>query len=192
MRVRATSAAGLTLVEVLIAVAICLTLALGVAQLIAVSTRAVRAARENAAAVILAEGKIDELRSLAWTYEAASPGEAAIPRSDSATNVSHPDHPADGPGLAESPAGTLSRNTPLYVDYLDGTGRWVGHDAAPPANAVFVRRWAVRPLPADPQRTILLQVLVTTVRDDRSRATEWQAPSGSDVLFVSVRTRLGQ
>src|SRR4029453_12607267 len=104
MRVRASSAAGLTLVEVLIAVAICLTLALGVAQLIAVSTRAVRAARENAAAVILAAAKMDELRSLAWTYEAALPGEAAIPRSDASTNVSHPDHTADGPGLSESPA----------------------------------------------------------------------------------------
>jgi hypothetical protein len=192
MRVRVSSAAGLTLVEVLIAVALCLTLALGVAQLIAVSTRAVRTAREHAAAVIFAAAKMDELRSLAWTYEAASPGETAIPRSDLVTNISHPDHTADGPGLSESPTNTLSTNTPLYVDYLDGAGRWLGHDAAPPANAVFVRRWAVRPLSADPQRTILLQVLVRTMRDERSRVGDWQAPSGSDALLVSVRTRMGQ
>ena len=81
---------------------------------------------------------------------------------------------------------------PPYVDYLDDAGRWVGHDADPPANAVFIRRWAVWPLPADPERTLVLQVLVTTVRDDRSRATEWNGRTGVEALLVSVRTRKAQ
>ena len=184
--------AGFTLVEVLIAVAILITIAVGVAQLIAVATRAIRAAREHSSAVILAAAKMDQLRSLAWTYEPPAPGLRAVPRSDRATDVSHPSHASTGAGLAASPAGTLGANMPPYVDYIDDAGRWVGHDADPPANAVFIRRWAVWPLPADPERTLVLQVLVTTVRDDRSRATEWSGRTGVEALLVSVRTRKAQ
>jgi len=189
---RSTPSSGFTLIEVLIAVAMFITIALGVAQLIAVATRAIRAAREHTSAVILAAAKMDQLRSLAWAYEPAAPGVPAVPRSDRTTDISHPDHAPDGSGLEASPAGTLSRNTPPYVDYLDGAGRWVGHDTDPPADAVFIRRWAVRPLPADPDRTLVLQVLVTTVHDDRSRATEWSGRSGVEALLVSARTRKGQ
>ena len=187
-----SSASGFTLVEVLIALAIFITIALGVAQLIAVSTRAMRASREQTSAVILAAAKMDQLRSLAWTYESSAAGAPGVPRSDRTTDVSHPDHADDGAGLESSPAGVLGSSMPPWVDYLDGAGRWVGHGTNPPSDAVFIRRWAVRPLPADPERTLVLQVLVTTVRDDRARATEWSARAGTDALLVSVRTRKGQ
>lgn len=183
---------GFTLVEVLIALAIFITIALGVAQLIAVSTRAMRAAREQTSAVILAAAKMDELRALAWTYESALPDEPAVPRSDRTTDLSNPGHRDDGAGLEATPPGALQSNMPGWVDYLDDAGRWVGHDRDPPADAVFIRRWSVRPLPADPERTLVLQVLVTTVRDDRSRATPWSRRTGVDALLVSVRTRKGQ
>lgn len=189
---RVSRTSGFTLVEVLIAVAILVTIALGVAQLIVVATHAIRAAREQTSAVILAAAKMDQLRSLAWAYEPSAPGTPAVPRSDRTTDVSHPDHASRGGGLAASPAGTLSTNVPPYVDYLDGLGRWVGNGTDPPAGALFIRRWAVRPLPADPERMIVLQVLVTTVRDDRSRTTPWRARTGADALLVSVRTRKGQ
>ena len=81
---------------------------------------------------------------------------------------------------------------PPNVDYLDDLGRWVGNGSIPPAGAVYIRRWAVRPLPADPERTLVLQVLVTTVRDDQSRAAPWSARVGMEALLVSVRTRKGQ
>ena len=81
---------------------------------------------------------------------------------------------------------------PPWVDYLDDAGRWVGHGSEPPRDAVFIRRWAVRPLHADPERTLVLQVLVTTVRDARSRSTPWSRRTGVDALLVSVRTRMGQ
>ncbi len=189
---RNSSAFGFTLVEVLIAMAILLAIALGVAQLIAVSTRAVHLSREHTMAIILAAAKMDELRSLAWTYEPAPAGVAAVFRSDRDTDVSQPDHPAGGAGLSASPGDALSMNTPQYVDYLDRAGRWVGHDSAPPAGAVFIRRWAIRPLAEDPERTLVLQVLVTTVRADRSRMDAWNSRSGTDALLVSVRTRAGQ
>ncbi len=106
--------------------------------------------------------------------------------------MSHPDHTGDGAGLEASPEGALGSNTPPWVDYLDGAGRWVGHDGEPPPDAVFIRRWAVLPLPADPERTLVLQVLVTTVRDDRARRMEWSRRAGVDALLVSVRSRKGQ
>jgi prepilin-type N-terminal cleavage/methylation domain-containing protein len=183
---------GFTLVEVVIAVAIFIAIALGVAQLIVIATRAMRAAREQTSTSILAAAKMDELRALAWTYESPVPGLPAAPRSDRTTDVSHPDHGEDGVGLEASPAGALGSNMPPWVDYLDDAGRWVGHDTDPPADAVFIRRWSVRPLPADPERTLVLQVLVTTVRDDRSRSTPWSRRTGVESLLVSVRTRKGQ
>ena len=181
--------AGFTLVEVLIAVAIFITIALGVAQLIAVATRAMRAAREHTTAVILAAAKMDELRSLAWTYEPPVPGVPALPRSDR-DDRREPSRPCRRTERdcrrrrRERSARTCRR----YVDYLDDAGRWVGHDSDPPADAVFIRRWAVRPLPADPERTLVLQVLVTTVRDDRSR-DRGRTAYGVEALLVSVRTR---
>ena len=123
---RPSSASGFTLVEVLIAVAIFITLSVGVAQLIAVATRAVRAARERTSAAILAGAKMEQLRSLAWTYFPPEPGDPALARSDRTTDVSHPAHASNGAGLQASPVGTLGSNTPPYVDYVDGAGRWVG------------------------------------------------------------------
>lgn len=189
---RPSSASGFTLVEVLIAVAIFITLAVGVAQLIAVATRAVRAARERTSAAILAGAKMEQLRSLAWTYFPTELGVPALARSDRTTDVSHPAHASNGAGLQASPVGTLGSNTPPYVDYVDGAGRWVGNGSDPPPSAVFIRRWAVQPLATDPERTLVLQVLVTTVREDRSRTAAWSGAAGVDAVLVSVLTRKGQ
>jgi prepilin-type N-terminal cleavage/methylation domain-containing protein len=116
---RPSSASGFTLVEVLVAVAIFITLSVGVAQLIAVATRAVRAARERTSAAILAGAKMEQLRSLTWTYLPTEPGVPALARSDRTTDVSHPAHASNGAGLQVSPVGTLGSNTPPYVDYVD-------------------------------------------------------------------------
>jgi prepilin-type N-terminal cleavage/methylation domain-containing protein len=186
-------ASGFTLIEVLVAIAILVAISVGVAQLIAVATRATRTAREHTSAVILAAAKMDQLRSLAWAYEPAVAGAPAVPRTDLTTNLSHPAHGDDGRGLSASPAETLSRNMPPYVDYLDDAGSWVGNDIEPPPDAVFVRRWAVVPLPDedDPDRTLVLQVVVTPIRLDRSRSTGWQHRSGTEAMLVSVLTRKG-
>lgn len=165
-------------------------MAIGVAQLIALAVDATRAAREHTSAVVLAAAKMDQLRALEWTYESAPPGVAAAARSDRTTDVSDPSFTSGGPGLSASPPGTLASSAPPYVDYLDEAGSWVGNGAEPPGDAVFIRRWAVVPLPADPDRTLAIYVLVTTVRLDRLRAgASWQRRSGVEALLVSVRTR---
>ena len=192
-RNRIIDAGGVSLVEVLIAVAILTTIALGVAQLIAMATAAMSRARVHTMAVILAAAKMDELRSLAWTFEPTGLGVPALPRSDRDTDLSRPDHPPGGRGLQPSPAGTLATNTPAYVDFLDASGRWVGNDTTTAlATAVFVRRWSVTPLSEDPDRTLVLHVLVTTTAEDRVRAGTWRRRSGTEALLASVRTRWAQ
>lgn len=190
---RRKSEKGFTLVEVLTAMAIVVAMAAGVAQLVAAALGAVRASWEQSSTAIMAAAKMEELRSLAWTYEPAEPGIPGVPRSDRTTDLSRPDRPTRaGSGLSPSPANALHVNTPPYVDYLDDAGRWVGHGADPPEGAVFIRRWAVVPLDTDPERTLVLQVLVTTVRQERTGAANWRGRSGVETVLVSARTRLGQ
>jgi len=189
---RISHADGVTLVEVLIAVAILTTIALGVAQLIAMAAAAMSRARLHTTAVILAAARMDELRALAWTFEPTDRGVPALPRSDRDTDLSRPDRPPGGRGLQPSPAGTLAANTPPYVDFLDVSGRWVGNGPTAPATAAFVRRWSVTPLSEDPDRTLVLHVLVTTAVEDKARAVAWRRRSGTEALLASVRTRWAQ
>jgi prepilin-type N-terminal cleavage/methylation domain-containing protein len=190
-RIANRSSAGFTLIEVLIASLLAAGLAAGVAHLIAIGINANRAAREQTLTTILAASKLEQLRSLSWTYE---PGRdaPALPRSDESSDVSVEPASAGGPGLAASPPGTLESNVRAYVDYLDERGRWVGNGAAPPSRAVFIRRWSVRPLPNGPSSTLILSVLVTTVAQDRSRAAAWTARSGTESLLVTLITRKGR
>jgi prepilin-type N-terminal cleavage/methylation domain-containing protein len=183
---------GFTLIEVLIALTILVTIAVGMAQLVSLAAVTMRSAREQTSSVILAAAKMGQLRALAWTFEPPIVGELPVARSDVTTNVSHPAFGDDGPGLRASPPGTLAANVPPYVDYLDEAGSWIGNDAEPPPGAVFIRRWAVVPLPSDPDRTLVLQVLVTTVRLDAARPPgTWRERAGAESLLVTIRTRKG-
>jgi len=186
-----SSCAGFTLIEVLIASILAAAIATGVAHLIAIGIDANRAAREQTVTTMLAASKLEQLRSLSWTFE---PGSDVPPpqRSDVSADLSVEPAGSGGPGLSPAPPGTLESNVRWYVDYLDGQGRWVGNGAAPPGNAAFVRRWSVRPLPDDPASTLILSVLVTTVGQDRSRAGAWTARSGTESLFVTFITRKGR
>lgn len=183
--------AGFTLIEVLIATALLVSMAIGVAQLMAIGVAAGRDSRFATATAILAAARLEQLRSLHWSYE-PGPGGAVIPRSDLSANSSV-DPPADGgPGLAPSPPGTLAGNVPPYVDYLDAFGRWIGNGPSPPPGATFVRRWSIAPLPQDPARTLILTVLVTTVAQDQARNGPWAARWGDETLLVLLTTRKGK
>jgi hypothetical protein len=159
----------------------------GVAQLVGVATNSVRASREQTTTVLLAAAKMEQLRALDWTYVSA--GGIAVERSDLTTNVSSQTLTTGGVGLSASPFDTLSAGTAFYADYLDAHGRWVGSGATPPIDAVFARRWAVHPLAADPSRTLVIQVVVTTVQQDRQRGRPWTSRTGTEAALVSVLTR---
>jgi prepilin-type N-terminal cleavage/methylation domain-containing protein len=183
------SGSGFTLVEVIVALALLVVVTVGVVRLFAVAIEAGRAARDRTMAVALATGKIEQLRSLEWRLELDSAGVLA-PRTDTSSNLSLDGVSPGGPGLSESPAGTLDTNMPPYVDFLDRHGRWAGTGASPPGNAVYVRRWAVHRLPNDPDRVVVLQVFVATVQRERTRrGSAPHAWNGEDVLLATMMMR---
>jgi prepilin-type N-terminal cleavage/methylation domain-containing protein len=182
---------GFTLIEVIIVTALLVTMSVGIAQLAGIAMLSVRSARERTSATVLAAAKMEQLRSLVWAYE-SSLDSPPVPRSDVSSNLSVDPPDDSGPGLAPSPPDTLSSNVSSHVDYLDAKGQWIGTGAAPASEAMFIRRWSVQPLPDDPGRTLIFQVLVTTTRQERTRNHPWRERVGEECLLVSIRTRRGQ
>lgn len=172
------------------AMAILVTVALGVAQLFATATRANLNARGQTSTATLAAQKMEQLRGLTWGFDAAGLG---LPLSDTTTDLSVDPPTNSGSGLNPSPGGTLKNNTSGYVDYLDQYGNWVGTGVAPPPTAPYIRRWSIEPLPTNPNNTLVLQVLVTAVQTENARlagapaAERWRMKD--DAWIVSVRTR---
>ena len=95
---RIKSSRGFSLIEVMVASAILGCAVLSVAQLVAAATGSTAGARGVSEATLLAWQKLDELRSLAFTFD-----DAGAP----VTDVS----------LQPSPPGALSRDTAGWVDY---------------------------------------------------------------------------
>jgi hypothetical protein len=181
---RCGGAAGFALLEVMIAACLLVAVAVGVSQISATAVRASHAARARTMAAVLAAQKMEQLRSLRWSR--ARIGAVSVPVSDVSTDLSSDPPTGEGRGLLRSPAGTLDSNVPLYVDYLDGAGTWVGRGETPPAAAVYIRRWAVQPLESDPGDILVLQVIVTTLRGTRGETT-MRMPHESHLVSVVTR-----
>lgn len=156
---------GFTLVEVLVAMALVASAAVGLAALFGVATATTQTARIDSVETMVAETKMAELRGLPWTYDAAGSG---VVVSD--------------PALSASPASALTTNTAGYVEYVDASGSLVGAGTAAPATSVYLRRWSVTPLPADPTNGVVLQVMAAAVTRPQSR----------DVHLVSILARTAQ
>jgi len=187
-----SSSRGFSLVEVVIAMGILTTVSLGVAQLFAVSTHANMVARGQTSTNAMAEQKMEQLRSLSWGFDLQGQG---LPVTDTTTNLAKYPHEADGRGLNPSPSNSLDKNIDGYVDFLDATGQWVGTGDTPPQNAVFVRRWAVVPLPTNPNNTIVLQVLVSPLSNEMAKTATQdnvRRRMPGDTLLTSVKTRKAQ
>ena len=181
---RCASTRGFSVVEVLVATAIMASALVGLAQLFLISTRANMSARTATMASVLAQQKMEQLRGLAWTFNAA--GQAV---SDFAANLTVvPERPGGGVGLSASPAGALGANTAGYVDYLDRTGNWVGTGAQPVPGTVYIRRWSITPVPMDPNNLIVLQVRVLHV-NGRAAAPRDGARLPDDSHVVCLRAR---
>jgi len=171
---------GFSLVEVLIATTVFAVAVGGLADVCAVATRANANAKATSVASLMAAQKMEQLRALAWGFDAFE-----TPLSDTTTDISvTPERPGTGAGLSPSPAGALAQNTAGYCDFLDATGQPLGSGTTPVEGAVFVRRWSVEPLPANPANTLVLQVTVTrTLRGgERGRPLD-------DARVVSLKTR---
>jgi hypothetical protein len=177
-------AAGFALIEALIATTV-VTVAVGtLSALIVSSERANAGAGTTTTATILAAEKLEQLRALAWTTDAA--GDAL---SDTTTDTAAvPEQPMGGTGLNASPADALAADVAGFVDYLDADAKSLGGGSPPPSAARYVRRWAITPLPSDPANTLVFQVVVSTIV--RS-SMPWRAGArlAGQARLVAVRAR---
>jgi hypothetical protein len=137
-------AAGITLIEVMVAAAILIVALVSLAPLFVTAIRDNLIARTATDTVVLAAQKLEELRGLPWGVDAQG-------------------FVVSDPALNASPAGSLESNSAGFVDYVDQFGRRLEAGAGAPADALYVRRWAITPVPQDPSNTIVIQVLVTWV-----------------------------
>jgi prepilin-type N-terminal cleavage/methylation domain-containing protein len=175
---------GFTLLEVMVALALFAGALLGLAQLMAVGARSLQLARMTGLSATLAAQKIEQLRSLAWGYDASGAG-----RSDVECDAGRwPDAPIGGGGLAPSPPDSLDRNVDGFADYLDESGAWLGSGASPPPATGFVRRWSIAPVGDEPAPAIVIRVVVLR---RGGRALPGGGPGGDieEARMLSVRTR---
>jgi type II secretory pathway pseudopilin PulG len=155
------SEAGFSIVEVLVATGLLATALVALAQLFAIATTTNAAARNSTITMILAEQKIEQLRSLQYTFD-----RAGLPVQDTNTDTAvYPPVEFGGKGLAPHTENTLRASYDGYVDYLDPSGRTLGGGTVVPDNTAYIRRWSVEPLPTNPNNVVILQVLVTRQRE---------------------------
>jgi len=179
-------ARGFSLLEVLVATTLLTVSLAALAQLFAIATRANSSARATTYATVLAQQKMEQLRSLTWGFDTLG-----LPLTDTSTDITVvPERETGGNGLSPSPANTLGQNIEGYVDYLDTFGRALGGGPMPPEGTVYIRRWSVEPLPTNPGNTIVLQVLVTRrrTRGAAEKATPVRRLP-DEALMISVKTR---
>jgi type II secretory pathway pseudopilin PulG len=180
--------AGFSLIEALVATVLLASSLVALAQLFSVAINANTSARVTTSASVLATQKMEQLRSLSWGYDTLG-----LPTSDTTSDLARtPETPTGGSGLSPSPPGSLNANTPGFVDYLDAYGRWVGTGSSFAAGTVYIRRWSIEPLPTNPNNTLILQVLVTRIRNrgaaDAGRVE--QLPDEARIMTVKTRKSL--
>lgn len=177
------NAAGFSLIEVTIASALVATLCGGAAQLLSLSVRTNTASRVETTAAVLAQQKIEVLRTLAWTVDVDG-----VERIDTASDTTvHPEAAAGGTGLQDSSPDTLDADTAGWVDYLDAAGRVLGGGPPAPAGVIYVRRWSVQALPAPVSDVRVLQVRV--VRRAAAGGRRWSPTAPEAAYVATARTR---
>ena len=176
--------AGMTLVEVIVATAVFAVASLAAAHLLVWATRTFWAAGSETIALAAAQSKLEELQSLAWHFDPA--GRRV---SDFETNLAGRIPAGGGPGLSTAPANALLDNVDGYVDFLDAAGSWIATGPAAPADAAYVRRWAVRPLVGAPEDMLVLQVVVMPVANGPNERTRVRRAAG-EAFVTSARTRI--
>ena len=177
---------GFSILEVLVATTIMTVAVAGLVQMFALATYTNASARATTYAAVLAQQKMEQLRGLAWGFDAQG-----LPVTDTTTDVTAATEVASGGrGLSPSPAQSLGANTEGYCDFVDMFGRSLGGGTTPPAGTAYIRRWSIEALPTNPSNTIVLQVLVTRAGRRSGVDTSKAAARGPDeARLVSEKTR---
>jgi hypothetical protein len=182
---------GFSLAEVAVATGMLTVVSLGVAQMFALSTEKNLAAKHQVSTTTMATQKMEQLRGLTFSYDASGLG---LPVTDTTTNLTLCTADTTGSGLNPSPSGALDANTAGFVDFLDARGNCVSASGGitAPSGSVYTRRWAIQPLPTNPNNTLVLTVVVTptakeTIRSAAASGTRVRLPE--DAMLITVRTR---
>ena len=118
----------------------------GLAQLFALSVRFTRDSGQFGAALVVAQDKLESLRSLQFGYDDNG-------------------NPLTDPQLASSPAASLTEDIEPYVERLNERGKVVGD-----STAAFVRRWRIRAIAADEPAAIVIDVCAFEVTSNPTSA----------------------
>jgi type II secretory pathway pseudopilin PulG len=153
---------GFSLVETLIATLIVASAVGGLAHLVALGARQAGTTRQQLAALATAQSKLEELRSVPWTY--ASDGT-----------------PISSASLTPSPPDALLADRDGYVEHVDRFGVVVAPTDV--LSSHFTRRWSVTPLYRSDPNTLVLRVCVY---GNRSNAT---TTAMAQACVVSIRER---
>ena len=185
-RSRWTADGGFSLLEVLVATSILAVALSALALLFAIATKSNVSAKSTTFSALLAQQKMEQLRGLTWGFDPVG-----LPLTDTSTNTTAvPEALTGGKGLTPSQTNTLAQNTDGYCDFLDKYGKSLGGGTTPPGETIYIRRWSVEPLPTNPNNTIVLQVLVTRLKN---RGSADQAPGvrrlPDEARIISVKTR---
>jgi prepilin-type N-terminal cleavage/methylation domain-containing protein len=181
-------AAGFSLLEVMVATALLATALVSLAQLFGMATRSNIGSRNTTYAAVLAQQKLEELRSLAWGFD-----QSGLPISDITTDTTQvPEPPIGGTGLSPSPQTSLGENTTGWVDYIDAFGNKKGTGSNPPQDAIYTRRWMVSPVPTNPNNTLVIQVLVFRNKDRGVADLGAVKRLPEEARMVTVKTRKAQ
>jgi hypothetical protein len=178
---------GSSLLEAIVATGLMAGALASLGQMFAISVANGRSARAGSYATVLAQQKMEQLRGLTWGLDSLG-----RPVSDTTSDTASPvEAPTGGTGLSLSPAGTLTANSNGWVDYLDQSGNALGGGTVMPDEAVYIRRWAIEPLPSNPSDTIVIRVFVTTRLALRRHTVGSPARLADETCLVSIRTRKG-
>lgn len=174
---------GFALIEALIATVVLACGVMTTAYLAIASARVAVASRQNSLVAQLARTKMEHLRALAWTSDAA-----VVPVTDWSSDVAAAEPaPSGGVGLGLSPANSLSTNVAGFCDFLDAQGRWLGTGPTAPPGAAWVRRWSVTALPGVADTLAVSVVVAPAAPSDADGVRRARAIAGARLL--SIRTR---
>jgi type II secretory pathway pseudopilin PulG len=154
---------GFTLVETVVATGVLVTALAGLAQLLALSARWAQGAGRQAAALTAAQGQVELLRSLAFSY-----GPLGEAQTDAA--------------LAPTGGGSLTADVAGFVDYVDAAGESVdvegqGH------GAVWTLRWKMTPIDLYAPEALAIEVCAFPW------PAEGLAPLTASACLATVKTR---
>jgi len=188
-------AAGVALIEALVAIALLASAFVALAGLLATAASSTYRAHIVSSAAILASRKTEQLRSLAWSMDAAGRPISDVSTDTAAEEDDKGECPtvgqSVGTGLSASPPGTLDADVAGYVDYVNGSGCGLGGGDRPPPGTVYVRRWSVTLHPTLPDFALVLQVVV--FRYDPAASGQYAlrgAPGTARLISIKSRKRL--